>query len=228
MRRVIVEGIEIQVARKKIKRLSLRVCPPDGQVRVSAPRRFSEREIRAVVVEKLGWIKKHRARFLAQPKPVQPRFADGETHYYFGDPLQLEVRQTTGRQRVEIDRQVLRMHVKPGAAMEKRQRLLDEWYRGKLKERIPALIAKWEPIVGRRVAQWGVKKMKTRWGSCNIDKRRIWLNLELAKKPSVCLEYIIVHEMVHLLERYHNANFKQYMDRFMPAWREYDSLLLAQ
>ena len=103
--------------------------------------------------------------------------------------------------------------------------MLNDWYRSELKARIPALIAKWEPEIGVKVAQWGVKKMKTKWGTCNIDARRIWLNLELAKKPVQCLEYIVVHEMVHLLERHHNDYFRELMDRFMPQWRLYKDQL---
>jgi predicted metal-dependent hydrolase len=117
------------------------------------------------------------------------------------------------------NRAKLILYVRPNTTTANRELVLNEWYRDELKKRIPALIAKWEPIIGREVAGWGVKRMKTKWGSCNIPQRRLWLNLELAKKPPECLEYILVHEMVHLLERHHNDAFRAYMDKFLPHWR---------
>ena len=119
----------------------------------------------------------------------------------------------------------LRLFVNPDTSRENRELVINEWYRSEVKKRVPDLIAKWEPIIGERIADWGVKKMKTKWGSCTISARRIWLNLELAKKPPECLEYIVVHEMVHFLERHHNDNFLYYMDKFMPKWRLYRDML---
>ena len=113
----------------------------------------------------------------------------------------------------------LELRVRPGTNGQDREAALHRWYRQLLRDQIPKLIAKWEPVIGVNVAEWGIKRMKTRWGTCNITPRRIWLNLELAKKPPSCLEYILVHEMVHFLERHHNEAFREYMDRFMPQWR---------
>lgn len=220
-----IAGLEVLVTRKRIKTLRLRVCPPDGQVRISAPLRASENHIRALVEEKLSWIKKHRDDFLSRPRNEPFRFVSGETHYVFGELLPLRVSEVTGRARVELGDDELLLSIKPGTPCQQRERLLDEWYRRALKSRLPSLITTWQPVIGREVAAWGVKKMKTRWGTCNISERRIWINLELAKRPPQCLEYILVHEMVHLLERHHNRRFYNYMDKFMPHWRDIDKLL---
>ena len=119
----------------------------------------------------------------------------------------------------------LQMFVNPGTTIDNKEKLLNQWYRTQLNQRIPALLDKWQPVIGKKVSEWDIKKMKTRWGSCNIVKKRIWLNLELAKKPPECLEYVFVHEMVHLLEPYHNARFKGFMDKFLPQWRNFNDAL---
>ena len=139
--------------------------------------------------------------------------------YFFGTALY-------GRHSIEQKNNTwLTLYISPNTSRENRERVLLEWYRRELKRHIPALIAKWEPVIGEPVAEWGVKRMKTKWGSCNPEQRRIWLNLELAKKPPECLEYVLVHEMVHLLERHHNNAFRAYMDKFLPQWRSYRQLL---
>lgn len=144
----------------------------------------------------------------------------------WGKRYLLDVVERTGKHEVVIkSSKRLTLFVSPNTTRANRELVLNEWYRAALKERVPDLIAKWEPIIGLQVAEWGIKKMKTKWGSCNISQRRIWLNLALAKKPPECLEYILVHEMVHLLERYHNDQFRTYMDKFMPQWRWHRDVL---
>ncbi len=144
----------------------------------------------------------------------------GESHYVEGHRYRLDVIEQGGPSSVKLrNNSTLELRVRAGIGREKREAIIHRWYRRRLRERIPELIAKWETLIGVRVADWGIKKMKTRWGTCNITARRIWLNLELAKKPSSCLEYIIVHEMVHFLEWHHNDRFREYMDKFMPQWR---------
>ena len=215
-----VEDIEVQVVRKKIKNLNLAICPPDGRVRVSVPSHVTDETVRRVVLSRLSWIKKHQANFRSRPRPPQREMVSGESHYLWGKPYPLEVIERWGRHEMEItnsDR--LRLYVKPNTTRVNRAKVLTEFYRAEMKKRLPDLIAKWEATLGEQVSEWGVKKMKTRWGSCNVSARRIWLNLELAKKPAECLEYILVHEMVHLLERRHNKRFRSYMDQFMPQWR---------
>lgn len=221
-----VNNIEVQVVRKEIKNLHLGVYPPNGRVRVAAPNHVTDENVRLAVISKLGWIKKQQAHFQAQPRQSQREMVSGESHYVWGKRYLLDVEERSGKHEVLIKNNTrLLLIVSPNTTRVNRERVLNEWYRAALKERIPALIAKWEPIIGEPVGEWGVKKMKTKWGSCNIAERRIWLNLELAKKPAECLEYILVHEMVHLLERQHNEQFRAHMDRLMPQWRWHRDVL---
>lgn len=215
-----VSDIDVQVVRKDIKNLYLGVYPPDGRVRVSVPLHVTDDNVRLTVISRLKWIRKQQSRFLQQPGQSRREILSGESHYVFGRRYLLEVVERRGRHEVLVkDNSTLSMYVSPGTAQGNRERVLNEWYRDLMKNRIPALLEKWQPITGKDVAEWGVKRMKTRWGSCNINRRRIWLNLELARKPVECLEYVLVHEIVHLYERHHNDNFKMYMDKFMPQWR---------
>jgi predicted metal-dependent hydrolase len=180
----------------------------------------SDQAVRQAIIARLKWIKKQQSRCLQQPLQPQRKVASGETHYVFGRPYLLEVVERRGRHEVMVnDNATLFLHVNPYTTRSNRERVLNEWYRDLLKDRIRELLVKWQPVTGKEVAEWGVKRMKTRWGSCNVTRRRIWLNLELARKPLECVEYVLVHELVHLYERYHNENFRRHMDRFMPQWR---------
>ncbi|MDH5611877.1 MAG: M48 family metallopeptidase [Gammaproteobacteria bacterium] len=226
---IIVDDIDVQIVRKNIKNLNLRVYSSDGRVRVAAPMHVSDDAVRLTVIDRMIWIKKQQLRLANRPEPLPREMVSGEQHYYLGEPYLLEVIERHGKHEVTIANNTdLLLYVKPGTDMDKRASVLNEWYRQQIKTIIPELIQKWEPVVGVRVDEWAIKKMKTRWGTCNISSRRIWLNLELMKKPVQCLEYVLVHEMVHLLERYHNKNFKAYMDRFMPDWRVQDALLKCE
>jgi predicted metal-dependent hydrolase len=215
-----VGGIPVEVVRKPIKNLHLSVHPPDGRVRVSAPRRLDDEAVRLAVASRLRWIRRHQKTFADQPRQSQREMVSGESHYFMGRRYLLRVLEHDGPNRVGLNgNSELTMRVRPGTAREGRERILNDWYRRHMKALVPDLISKWEPVTDVRVAEWGIKKMKTRWGSCNIQDRRVWLNLELAKKPPHCLEYVLVHEMVHLLERRHNDHFKALMDLFLPHWR---------
>jgi predicted metal-dependent hydrolase len=216
-----VSGLAVQVVRKKIKHLHLRVLPPDGRVRVSAPLRVHDDAVRRAVAGKLSWIKKHQARFAALERPPAPEYVSGETHLYQGRAHLLHVAYRDAPPSVTLGDGRLDLSVRPGSDSGKREQVLLAWYRQRLKEMIPRVIARWEGIVGVQVADWGVKRMRTRWGSCSIQARRIWLNLELIKRPPHCLEYIVLHEMVHLVERGHGKRFITCMDRYMPEWRDY-------
>jgi predicted metal-dependent hydrolase len=213
------------VVRKRITNLNLTVQPPDGRVRVSVPYRISDDRVRQFVLSKRDWIKKHQANVRSRPRPTRQAMISGESYDLWGKRYRLEVIERQGRHEVQINKNHMYLYVKPNTTKANRQKALVEFYRAEIKGRVPSLIAKWEAITGERVFDWGVKQMKTRWGSCNTRARRIWLNLELAKKPPECLEYILVHEMVHLLERRHNQKFRSYMDRFMPNWRATEQLL---
>jgi len=145
---------------------------------------------------------------------------DGESHYFFGRRFRLRVMEHTGAGRVILrNRSWLELHVRPGTHAKGRERILQIWYRQELRLRVPPLLAKWEAAIGVRAAAWGIKKMKTKWGACNVEERRLWLNLELAKKPVQCLEFIIAHELTHLLERHHNERFIALMNKYQPQWR---------
>jgi predicted metal-dependent hydrolase len=214
-----VSGISVEVVRKAIKNLHIGVYPPEGRVRVAAPSRMSLEAIRLAVVGKLGWIKKHQTKFAGQERQSPREYISGETHYFKGRRYRLNIIAHSGHSRIVIRPGILEMHVNAESDTDYRRRLLSGWYRQQLKEQIPELITKWEGIMGVDVAEWGVRQMKTKWGTCNIKARRIWLNLELAKKPPHALEYIVVHELNHLLEKGHNERFKTLMDQFLPHWR---------
>lgn len=223
---IVVDDIDVQIVRKKIKNLHLRVYSHEGHVRVAAPMHVSDEAVRSTVLERISWIRKQQLRLASRPEPLPRDMVSGERHYYLGELYSLDVIERRGRPEVVMGNDTdLLLYVRPGMDAEKRASVLNEWYRLQIKSVLPELIQKWEPIVGVQVNEWAIKKMKTRWGTCNISASRIWLNLELMKKPMACLEYVLVHEMVHLLERYHNQNFRDYMDRFMPDWRTHDELL---
>ena len=217
---LVVQDLEITVARKNIKNLHLGVYPPDGRVRVSAPRHLDDEAIRLAVISRLGWIRRQQRRFAEQERQSQREMVSGESHYFAGRRYRLDVIVRPGRPSVQLrGNAYIELSVPPDADRAARERILERWYRARLRERIPPLLEKWQPVIGVSVDEVRIKKMKTLWGSCNIEARRIWLNLELMKKSPQCLEYILVHEMVHLLERRHNERFQRFMDRFLPNWR---------
>ena len=217
-----VRGTAVDVVRKNIKNLYIRVYPPNGRVRVAAPLRLDNDAVRMAVISRLGWIRRQRAKFQQQERQSRREFVTGESHFFEGGRYRLDVTERDGPPAVRLlNNSTLAMCVRPGADRNIREAVLDRWYRRHLRDRLPVLVAKWEPEMGVRVNEVRIRKMKTRWGTCNPVARRIWLNLELAKKPSSCLEYVVVHEMAHLIERRHNDRFWKLMDRFMPSWRYY-------
>ena len=217
---IVVSGLTVDIVRKDIKNLHLAVYPPAGRVRVAAPLRVNDEAVRLAVISRLAWIKRQRTKFTSQARQSEREYVSGESHYFQGQRYRLNVIYQAGVPRVAIrNKSTIDLYVRGGSEREQREKALLEWYRLKLKELIPPLVAHWETIIGVQVADWQVKKMKTKWGTCNIAAGRIWLNLELAKKSALCLEYIIVHEMVHLLERHHNDRFAELMNNFMPQWR---------
>lgn len=217
---VSISGLDVEVVRKEIKNLHLGVYPPHGRVRVAAPLAVSDDAVRLAVIGKLGWIRRQQAKFARQPRQSQREMVAGESHYFMGQRYRLRITEYQGAAKVVLrNKAMIDLQVRPGTDMAQREAVLLRWHREQLKVMIPPLLDKWQPLLGVQVAHWGVKKMKTKWGSCNIDARRIWLNLELAKKPAQCLEYIVVHELVHLLERRHNARFTGLMDTHLPTWR---------
>lgn len=213
-------GIPVEIRRKHIKHMYVGVYPPDGRVRVSAPLRLGLDAIRRAVVSRIPWIRRKQEDFRRRHRESESKIVTGEYHALRGMRYRLDVIERVGRPDVRIAGNAkLELKVRPGTGSADRRKVLERWYRKQLKALLPALIDLWSPVVGVEVAEWRVKRMKTRWGTCNISARRIWLNLELIKKPPACLEYVLVHEMVHLLERNHTARFRALMDKFMPDWR---------
>jgi predicted metal-dependent hydrolase len=212
----------VEIVRKDIKNLHLGVYPPNGRVRVAAPLRLNDEAVRLAIISRLGWIRRQQNSFEQQDRQSQREMVTGESHYFQGRRYRLDVIEHDGPASVRLrNKTTLELRVRREAGRYSREVALYRWYRRWLREQIPALITKWEPNIGVKVAEWGIKRMKTRWGTCQMEARRIWLNLELAKKPAPCLEYILVHEMVHLLERHHNERFRELMDKLMPQWRHY-------
>lgn len=221
MHQIDLGNIKVDVVQKTIKNVHLSVYPPTGRVRIAAPLRMDLETIRIFVISKLSWIKKQQEKFRNQEREAPREFTTRESHYFLGKRYLLKVVESNSKPTVSIKHNTLLMQVKPDTNTEQKQILLQEWYREQLKGIVPKYIAKWQEQMNVKVAEFGIKKMKTKWGTCNRDVKRIWINLELAKKPLEWLEYIVVHEMIHLLERNHNDRFIAYMNKFLPQWRHY-------
>lgn len=220
MEQITISNIKIDVVRKGIKNIHLGVYPPKGRVRIAAPLRVNGDTIRLFAISKLGWIKRHRRKFEEQERISPREYKNRESHYFQGKRYLLNTIEVDAPTKVVMRNNTwIDLYVRPGTQTAKRHQIMREWYRQQLKRQIPELIEKWEKIINIKVSEWQVKLMKTKWGSCNTEKKRIWLNLELAKKPIHCLEYIIVHEMIHLFERHHNEIFLYYMERYLPNWK---------
>jgi len=221
MQQMTVSNIGIDVVRKNIKNIHLAVYPPTGRVRIAAPLRVNDDAIRLFIISKLTWIKRQQRKFEGQERLSPREYKNRESHYFQGMRYLLNIIETDAPPKVVLrNKTYIDLHISPETPVSKRHEIMTEWYRAQLKKIIPELIKIWEKRMSVSVKEWRVKLMKTKWGSCNIEKKRIWINLELAKKPIQCLEYIIVHEMIHLLERHHNDGFLNYMETFLPNWKQ--------
>ena len=221
MQQIMIGDICVDVVHKDIKNMHLSVYPPSGKVKISAPLRMDLETIRVFAISKLSWIKKQQGKLCSQERETPREYITRESHYYLGRRYLLKVIEHNASPKVVIKHETVEMYIRPNTGLEKRKIILDEWYRQRLKEIIPGIIAQYENKFKVNIAEFAVKKMKTKWGTCSIKAKRIWLNLELAKKPKECIEYIVVHEMVHLLERHHNERFIAIMDKYLPKWRFY-------
>jgi len=215
-----VNGIDVDVVYKDIKNLHVGVYPPVGRVRVAAPQRLDETHVRLAVIQRLPWIKRQRKQMQNAIRQSAREMVSGESHYVWGERCRLTVVERPTRPSVELDGGRLLLFVPRNLDTAARLELLQRWQRRQLRAAIPSLIEKWEPTIGRSVPSWGIRRMKTKWGSCNCESGRIWFNLELSKKQPRCLEYVVVHEMTHLLERNHGERFTALMDVFLPDWRD--------
>lgn len=221
MEQITVSNIKIDLIRKDIKNIHLAVYPPTGRVRIAVPLRVDEDAIRLFAISKLGWIKRHQRKFEGQERISPREYKNRESHYFQGKRYLLSIIEADTYPKVVLrNKTCIDLHIRPETPIAKRHEIMNEWYRLQLKKQLPELMDKWEKKLNVKVNEWQVKLMKTKWGSCNIEKKRIWLNLELAKKPMHLLEYIVVHEMVHLLERHHNDKFLYHMDNYLPNWKQ--------
>lgn len=220
-----VGGVDVQIDRKEIKNLHIGVYPPHGRVRVATPSKIDDEAVRLAVVSKLSWIKRQVRHFQEQPRQTKRKMVSGESHYFLGKRYLLDVVYGNAKHLVVLKHSYLELHVRKRTSVENRHKLLNEWYREQLHTIVQELIPKWEQRIGIELNSWKLKKMRTKWGSCNVDNKNILLNLNLAKAPVECIEYIVVHEMVHLLERHHNDNFKVHMDKLLPEWKHCRDIL---
>ena len=214
-----IRGIDIDVIYKDIKNLHIGVYPPLGRVRVAAPKRLDDDQVRLAVIQRLSWIKRQRDKLRTAQRQSEREMVTGESHYVWGIRRRLKVVERPGRAHFEIDGERLVLYVPADTSAEKRRDYLDKWYRDQLRQALPELITNWENVFDAAVPKWTIRRMKTKWGSCNRETRHIWFNVELAKKHPECLEYIVVHEMAHYFERSHGERFTSLMDRYLPDWR---------
>jgi len=213
--------ITVDVVLKDIKNVHLSVYPPAGRVRIAAPERMDLDTIRVFALSKLGWIKAQQTKLQAQARETPREYLNRESHYVWGKRYLLTVTEINAAPAIDVEHNRIVLSVRPGTDTSRREAIVEAWHREQLKAAVPPLLARWAPVIGVRVTRFFVQRMKTRWGSCSPAAGSIRLNTELAKKPRECLEYIVVHEMVHLLEPTHNSRFIGLMDRFMPRWQFY-------
>lgn len=220
-----VGGIQVEVVRKAIKNLHLGVYPPLGRVRAAVPLRLDDEAVRLAVISRLGWIRRQRRAFEEQARQSEREMVSGETHYVAGRAYRLRLELRDGPAEVELRNRTLVLRVRPALDPAQRLAVLERWYRVRLRDQLDTLLAEWHKKLRVSLPERGIKKMRTKWGACNPSSRRLWVNLELAKKPVQCLEYIVVHELVHLLERHHNERFLAHLDRVLPDWRARRNML---
>lgn len=209
----------VDVVFKNIKNVHLSVYPPNGRVRIAAPERMKIDTIRVYVISRLDWIKKQQQKLAQQLREGEREYVNREDAFAWGHRYLLKVDELDGKPGVMLQHTQMVLTVRPGASAEKRQALMAEWYRQEIRNEMAAMIAKWEPLLGVKASKWFIQRMKTRWGSCNPNTGNIRLNSELARKPRECLEYVILHELVHLIEPSHNEHFQVLMNKSMPLWR---------
>ena len=222
---IIISEIPVEVVKKKIKNMHLYVYPPDGKVRVSAPETVSDDSIAMFVRSRLGWIRKQREVFAQQPRQSERQYVSGETLYVWGKQYFLQVEYSYKGNSLCLSGDHAILTVRKESTAKQRETYINEWYRSRLKAEVERLLPKWEEITGLYCSSWQSKYMTTRWGTCNTATKKIWLNLQLAKKPPECLEYVILHELAHLKVKNHGPDFKKILDQYMPYWRETKKML---
>lgn len=209
----------LDVIHKNIKNVHLSVHPPNGRVTISAPIQMDLETIRLFSISKLGWIRKQQAKFEKQKREAPREYVTRESHYYLGQRYLLKVVEHNAAPKVVLKHNSIELYIRKGATIAQREDIVQGWYRQQLRELIPQYVAKFEKKMNIKVSDIRIRSMKTKWGTCNHEAKRIWLNTELAKKPIESIEYVLVHEMVHLIERNHNKTFIAYMDKLLPKWK---------
>jgi predicted metal-dependent hydrolase len=223
---ITVADIPVEVVKKDIQNLHVGVYPPNGRVRVAAPAAMSDEAIRLAVVNRLGWIKRQIHGYQNQSREPDHELASGESHYYLGQRYRLDVVEQDRPRKVEVKgKTIMTLYAKPGDSTEQKEKTLQDWYRERLSELVPPILEKWEQKLGVKANEWAIKRMKTKWGTCNTAKKRVWLNLELAKQPPHLIEYIVVHELAHLIEDSHGTNFRDTLNRVLPNWSQLKNAL---
>jgi hypothetical protein len=216
---IAVADISVDVIFKDVKNIHLSVHPPHGDVRIAAPLRANLDSLRIFVAMKLDWIRRQRKKLVNQPRETPREFLPHESHYVWGKRYLLAVERPAGRRGIRLKHSKLVMAIEPEAALEQKRELLAAWYRNQIRAHVTPILDQWQPRLGLSVSRVFVRQMKTKWGSSNPDAQTIRLNTELAKKPLECLEYVVLHEVVHLIEPTHGERFMAAMDRLMPNWR---------
>lgn len=211
--------LRIEVVRKPVRHLYLSVHPPTGRVRLTAPERATTESLRLFAIRKLGWIQRQQRRLRAQKRETPRDYIERESHYVWGRRYLLRITERAAPPAIVLTPRYLHMSVRPGTKRERRAQLLAAWYRDQIRAELPALLGKWSKILKVHPRRIFVQRMKTRWGGCNPDSGNLRLNTELARKPRECLEYILVHELAHLIEAHHNERFERLMDRTLPGWQ---------
>lgn len=212
-------SIDFSLERRPIKNLRISVLPPLGDIEVAAPETMSDTAIRMAIADRIPWIRKQQKRYAKQARQSQRQMVQGESHYLWGKAYRLDVIERFGKHEIQANSSRLQLYVRPQTSVENKQRVLDAFYRQQIVENAASYFEHWQKVLAVEPSHWAVRWMKTQWGSCNPDSRRIWLNLELAKKPLQCLEYIVLHELVHLIERHHNHRFEALLSQHMPDWQ---------
>ena len=224
---LVISGIPIEVTKKSIKNMHLYVKPPNGRVMVCAPLNMKDETIERFVRTKVSWIKKQRAKFKNQARQTKREHVSGETLYIWGKQFFLQT-EYGNKNSIKLSGEKATLTVRKNSTAEQRENYIREWYRKSLKTEIIRLLPKWEKITGLKCSGWQTKYMTTRWGTCNAKTLKIWLNLQLAKKTPECLEYVILHELIHLIEKTHSDRFISLMDKYMPMWRDIKTNLNTQ
>ena len=219
--------IKVEIVRKDIKNVHLSVHPPTGRVRIAAPRWLKDETIRLFAISKLPWIRKQQKKLEEQIRETPREYLERESHFLWGRRYLMKVNESDAMPSVEVRPHHIVLNVRRSTSRAKRRELFEQWNREQLKKAIPPLVEKWEGIISVKVRFWGVKRMKTKWGSCIATTGRIWLNLDLVRKSPACLEYVVVHEIVHLIERKHDEKFISLMTRYLPQWKQLRSDLNA-